>query len=97
MCISSKACACLCVQTTYACVLCRFPHQRLSDPFPVIDLNLQQRVDAIAAIAASSSSSAAALPPLQWESDQTMPVTVSTGGIWNAVAFWFEVCPQNVC
>lgn len=79
-------------------MLCRFPHKRLSDPFPVINLNLQQRVDAIAAIAASASSpSAAALLPLQWESDQTMPVTVSTGGIWNAVAFWFEVCPKIDC
>ena len=73
------------------CLLCRFLHNKLSDPFPVINLNLQQRVDAVAAIADSSSCSTAALPRLQWESDQTMTVTTSTKGIWNAVAFWFEV------
>ena len=70
---------------------CSFPYKRLSHPFPVLGLDLQQRVDAIAATAACSSSSAAALPPLQWETDQRMSIAVDRDGVWNAVAFWFEV------
>lgn len=54
----------------------------------MLHLNLQQRVDAIAGAAARHQS---ARPVLQWESDAVMDVAVTTGGTWNAVAFWFEV------
>lgn len=68
---------------------CREPYKRLSSPFKVLHLNLQQRVDAVAGAAARHQP---ARPTLQWEADTLMEVPVTTGGVWNAVAFWFEVC-----
>ena len=60
----------------------------MSAPFEVLNLNLQQRVDAIAGAAARH------LPintVLQWEMDKQMKVEIIQGGLWNAVGFWFEV------
>ena len=69
-------------------MLRREPYKRLSSPFQVLHLNLQQRVDAVAGAAARHQP---ARPALQWESDALMDVAITTGGVWNAVAFWFEV------
>lgn len=66
----------------------REPCKWLSAPFSVLSLNLQQRVDAIAGAAAQQVSVKAAL---QWEVDKQLRVKITQGGLWNAVAFWFEV------
>jgi hypothetical protein len=29
-----------------------------------------------------------------WESDETLEVTATDTGVWNAVVMWFEVCPM---
>ncbi len=68
---------------------CRVPHKRLSSPFPVLALDLQQRVDAIAGAALTHTS----LPTtdLMWESDTQLKIHATSDGLWNGVAFWFEV------
>ena len=68
---------------------CRVPHKRLSSPFPVLALDLQQRVDAIAGAALTNTS----LPKtdFMWESDTQLKVQATSDGLWNGVAFWFEV------
>ncbi len=67
----------------------RVPFKRLSSPYEVLKLDLQQRVDARAGAAASGSLSS--LPELLWESDTQMKVDITSDGYWNGVAFWFEV------
>ena len=71
----------------------REPCKRLSAPFQVLGLNLQQRVDAIAGAAARQVSVKAAL---QWEVDKQITVDITQGGLWNAVTFWFEVEPPCI-
>ena len=68
---------------------CRVPHQRLSSPFPVLGLDLQKRVDAVAGAALTHTS----LPKADslWESDTQLKVQATADGLWNGVAFWFEV------
>jgi len=52
-------------------------------------LDLQQRVDAIAGAALTNTS----LPKtdLVWESDAQLKIHATSDGLWNGVAFWFEV------
>ena len=61
----------------------RVPFRRLSAPFAAATVDLQARVDSAAA--------AAELPPAMWEFDEMLSICTSAGGIWNAVAIWFEV------
>ncbi|DBA90775.1 TPA: hypothetical protein ACH3X1_003982 [Trebouxia sp. C0004] len=69
--------------------LSRVPHKRLSSPFPVLALDLQQRVDAIAGAGLTNTS----LPKtdFMWESDTQLRIHATSDGLWNGVAFWFEV------
>ena len=61
----------------------------MSSPFPVLALDLQQRVDAKAGAALTNIS----LPKkdFMWESDTQLKIHATADGVWNGVAFWFEV------
>ena len=74
---------------TSTCLSCRVPFKRLSSPFEVLALDLQQRVDAVAGAAASGS--LAMMPKAQWETEAQLQIKITSGGLWNGVACWFEV------
>jgi hypothetical protein len=57
--------------------------QFLSEPFTACHVDLQQRLDARGA----AGDQAGAL----WEHDEMLDVSVTTAGVWNGVAFWFEL------
>ncbi|KAK9803026.1 hypothetical protein WJX72_005333 [[Myrmecia] bisecta] len=63
----------------------KMPHRRLSALFAVACLDLQARVDSL------SGGGAPALPHITWEADEQLEVAVTADGIWNGVAFWFEM------
>lgn len=63
----------------------RVPFKRLSGAFTAITLDIQKRVDSLSGLPNAD------LPPVRWESDETLRVPVTDEGRWNAVVCWFKV------
>ena len=68
----------------------------LSDPFEVDALDLQARVDAVHAAANGSNpddcgGKADETSRKQWTLDVEKEISVTTSGVWNGVALWFEL------
>lgn len=69
------------------CCWCSMPHKRLSEPFRVLRLDLQRRLDEASVPGLKETSTTRG----NWERDETLSVGVSAPGCCNAIAFWFEV------